>query len=112
MSAKAPASALSTIHGIVKQHEGWMEVTSEVGKGSTFKIFLPVCDTPTRSGDSGRRKPSAPAEGKGETILVVEDEVAVRELACMALRKRGYQVLQASNGPAAIEVWEKCADAG
>jgi PAS domain S-box-containing protein len=102
---KGTGLGLSTIHGIVKQHEGWVEVTSEVGKGSTFKIFLPACDnTPAQT--KPVEKPAAP-EGKGETLLVVEDEVAVRELACMALRKRGYQVLQASNGPAAIEVWQK-----
>lgn len=103
---KGTGLGLSTIHGIVKQHEGWVEVTSEVGKGSTFDIFLPACDN-TPAQNKPMEKPAAPAEGKGEIILVVEDEVAVRELACMALRKRGYQVLQASNGPAAIEVWQK-----
>jgi nitrogen-specific signal transduction histidine kinase/CheY-like chemotaxis protein len=102
---KGTGLGLSTIHGIVKQHEGWVEVTSEVGKGSAFTIFLPSCagaPTPVPV-----EKPVAPAEGKGEVILVVEDEVAVRDLACMALRKRGYQVLHAPNGPAAIEVWKK-----
>ncbi len=103
---KGTGLGLSTIHGIVKQHEGWVEVTSEVGKGSTFTIFLPLCvATPAQPGPT--EKPAAPAEGKGEIILVVEDEVAVRDLACMALRKRGYQVLHAPNGPDAIEVWNK-----
>jgi len=102
---KGTGLGLSTIHGIVKQHEGWVEVTSEVGKGSTFRIFLPSCeDAPARK---TFEKPAAPAEGKGETILVVEDEVPVRELACMALRKRGYNVIQAANGPEAIKAWEK-----
>ncbi len=104
---KGTGLGLSTIHGIVKQHEGWVEVTSEVGKGSTFDVFLPVCDnTPAQTKPA--EKPAAPAEARGETILVVEDEITVRELACLALRKRGYQVLHASNGPAAIEVWQKC----
>ena len=103
---KGTGLGLSTIHGIVKQHEGWVEVTSEIGKGSTFTIFLPLClAAPAKPVPT--EKPVAPAEGKGEVILVVEDEVAVRELACIALRKRGYQVLHASNGPAAIEVWTK-----
>jgi PAS domain S-box-containing protein len=103
---KGTGLGLSTIHGIVKQHDGWVEVTSEVGKGSTFEIFLPSCDAMPAEA-TPKEKPAAPAEGKGEVILVVEDEVAVRELACMALRRRGYQVLQASNGPAAIEVWKQ-----
>jgi two-component system, cell cycle sensor histidine kinase and response regulator CckA len=103
---KGTGLGLSTIHGIVKQHEGWVEVSSEIGKGSTFEIFIPACDD-SQAKTKAAEKAAAPAEGKGEVILVVEDEVAVRELACMALRKRGYQVLQASNGPAAIEVWQK-----
>lgn len=103
---KGTGLGLSTIHGIVKQHEGWVEVTSEVGKGATFEVFIPACDGAALSAKPAE-KAAAPAEGKGEVILVVEDEIAVRELACMALRKRGYQVLQASNGPAAIELWHK-----
>jgi len=101
---KGTGLGLSTIHGIVKQHEGWVEVTSEVGKGSTFEVFIPATDNAALTGKPAE-KAAAPAEGKGEVILVVEDEVAVRELACMALRKRGYHVLNASNGPAALEVW-------
>jgi PAS domain S-box-containing protein len=103
---KGTGLGLSTIHGIVKQHEGWVDVQSEVGKGSVFEVFIPACDDAATT-SKPMEKPAAPAEGKGEVILVVEDEVAVRELACMALRKRGYQVINASNGPAAIELWQK-----
>jgi PAS domain S-box-containing protein len=103
---KGTGLGLSTIHGIVKQHEGWVEVTSEVGKGSTFKVFLPACDTVAPEPAPAAR-PSAPEAGKGELILVVEDELPVRQLACMALRKRGYHVLEAANGPEAIEIWIK-----
>ncbi|HWD92790.1 MAG TPA: response regulator [Verrucomicrobiae bacterium] len=103
---KGTGLGLSTIHGIVKQHEGWVEVISEVGKGSTFKVFLPSCNSlPARAVVAP--KPAAPEAGKGETILVVEDDVAVRELACMALRKQGYRLIQAAHGPEAIEVWKK-----
>jgi signal transduction histidine kinase/ActR/RegA family two-component response regulator len=102
---KGTGLGLSTIHGIVKQHEGWVEVVSEIGKGSTFSVFLPACnDLPAHPASA--LKPVAPEAGKGEIILVVEDEVAVRELACVALRKRGYRVLDAANGPDAIEVWK------
>src|SRR6185437_8077225 len=72
---KGTGLGLSTIHGIVKQHEGWVEVVSELGKGSTFEIFLPACEnTPAQSKPA--EKPVAPAEGKGEIVLVVEDEIA------------------------------------
>jgi PAS domain S-box-containing protein len=104
---KGTGLGLSTIHGIVKQHEGWVEVTSEVGKGSTFRVYLPACEA-AAAGSTLLEKPALPPEsGKGETILVVEDEAAVRELACMALRRRGYHVLEAADGPQAIEVWKK-----
>ncbi len=103
---KGTGLGLSTIHGIVKQHEGWVEVLSEVNKGSTFKVFLPACSA-TPSQPLPAEKVSAQEAGKGETVLVVEDEPTVRELACMALRKRGYNVMSAASGPEAIEVWKR-----
>lgn len=103
---KGTGLGLSTIHGIVKQHEGWVEVTSEVGKGSTFKVFLPVSHSLPAKPSEVTHAP-APELGKGEIVLVVEDETAVRELASTALRKRGYRVLAAANGPEALEIWKK-----
>jgi PAS domain S-box-containing protein len=106
---KGTGLGLSTIHGIVKQHEGWVNVTSAVGRGSTFKIFLPAVDAPAAptAGQKAAHTP-APEPGNGETVLVVEDEKAVRELACAALQKRGYEVFKAANGPEAVELWEHC----
>jgi two-component system, cell cycle sensor histidine kinase and response regulator CckA len=101
---KGTGLGLSTIHGIAKQHEGWVQVSSQIGFGSTFQIFLPVCESLPSPVIPETR--SAPQPGKGETILVVEDESAVRELACEALQRRGYRVLQAGNGPEAIHIWE------
>ncbi|HYG22553.1 MAG TPA: response regulator [Verrucomicrobiae bacterium] len=103
---KGTGLGLSTIHGIIKQHEGWVDVTSEMGHGSQFQIHLPACEG-TATQRALQVEQRLPDPGKGETVLVVEDEVAVRELACSALQKRGYQVLKASNGPEAVTVWER-----
>lgn len=104
---KGTGLGLSTIHGIVKQHEGWIQVASDIGRGATFTIFFPVCANAVSAGKDGDLDPAAlPEPGRGETILVVEDEAAVRELASVALQKRGYNVLTAANGPDAIKVWE------
>jgi two-component system cell cycle sensor histidine kinase/response regulator CckA len=104
---KGTGLGLSTIHGIVKQHEGWIDVISEMGRGSTFRIFLPACNAAPSAAPTapGENTPAEP--GRGETVLVVEDETAVRELACASLQRLGYQVLKAANGPQAVEVWER-----
>jgi PAS domain S-box-containing protein len=106
---KGTGLGLSTIHGIVKQHEGWVNVNSEVGRGSTFKIFLPAVDAPAAPAAGQKASHAAvPEPGNGETVLVVEDEKSVRDLACAALQKRGYEVFKAANGPEAVELWEHC----
>ena len=105
---KGTGLGLSTIQGIVKQHDGWVEVASQVGRGSTFKVLLPVCDqaaAPPTANGAQRDSPSEP--GKGETVLIVEDEPAVRTLARVALKKSGYQVLDAADGPMALDVWKR-----
>jgi len=105
---KGSGLGLSTIHGIVKQHDGWIDVNSHVGQGSTFKIYLPICAEPATAHVAP--KPEAPAKlaaGRGETILVVEDESDVRELACEALTQQGYNIVSAGDGPEALQIWEK-----
>src|ERR1022692_3699888 len=92
---KGTGLGLSTIHGIVKQHEGWIDVSSEIGQGSLFRIFLPVSNASATAPASVNGDSTVIEPGRGETILVVEDEGAVRELACAALQKRGYEVLKA-----------------
>jgi two-component system cell cycle sensor histidine kinase/response regulator CckA len=93
---------LSTVFGIVKQHDGNIWVYSEPGQGTTFKIYLPVAETlpPTTL-------PDVPAVGSlegTETILVVEDEVAVRQLVDSALRMYGYRVMEADDPTTGLEL--------
>jgi PAS domain S-box-containing protein len=84
---KGAGLGLSIIQGIVKQHEGWVEVASQVGRGSTFKVLLPVWDqgAATAAPTNGFERDSSSEPGKGETVLVVEDELAVRTLAGVSL---------------------------
>jgi CheY-like chemotaxis protein len=104
---KGTGLGLSTVYGIVRQSGGWIDVQSEVGKGSSFKIYLPhteACPMPDM--------PPAPKEAVcgGETVLVVEDQEAVRELTKTVLETSGYHVLEATNGVEALAVVERHPD--
>jgi PAS domain S-box-containing protein len=100
---KGTGLGLATVYGIVKQHQGWVEVESVVGKGTTFRIYIPYAgEEPSET-----EKPAEQiiVRGGTETILLVEDEKPVRELVARVLAKHGYQVLQAGTGAKAVEVW-------
>lgn len=92
---------LSTVYGIVRQSGGTIWVYSEVGKGTTFKVYLPQTREKRRP---ERRTPrSAGSSAGSETILLVEDEESIRKLTQQALERQGYTVLTAANGQEALE---------
>ncbi len=93
---------LAVCHGIVKQVGGNIWVYSEPGQGTTFKIYLPR--TQTATAPAAREEVAVPVRGGGETILLVEDEPLVRQLALRALRAQGYVVLVADSGGVALEI--------
>ena len=105
---KGTGLGLATVYGIVKQHEGWMEVYSELGKGSTFDVFFPAGESKAES-KAADSKSEAPVAGGTETILVVEDEEILREMTRGILAGCGYRVLEASSGKSALQVWRKSA---
>ncbi len=104
---KGTGLGLATVYGIVKQHEGWIEVASQPGQGTTFNVFFPAMKSEPKS-------PAAPAAESdnevptgSETILVVEDEPVLREMAHIILQECGYTILEAATGNEALAVWEK-----
>jgi len=105
---KGTGLGLATVYGIIDQHRGWIEVTSELGKGTTFKIYLPEADKKSVVAVELAAAP-VPASGK-ETILLVEDEEALRELARMILEQYDYRVLEAGSGVQALKVWDEHKD--
>ena len=103
---KGTGLGLSVVFGIVQQHEGWLTVYSEPGHGTTFKVYLP--STSKMPGQQGQNDaPLAFLEGKGERIMVVEDQPEVRAIAKEMLMSNGYSVLTASNAQEATELFEK-----
>ena len=95
-SARAPASACRQVYGFVKQSGGHVQIYSELGQGTTVKLYLPrSCRARTRRA-CRRRKPIGRAGRPGETILVVEDDEDVRRFTVETLRELGYRVLEAA----------------
>ena len=105
---KGTGLGLATVYGIVKQHQGWIEVESTVGKGTTFRIYIPYAG----SDHVETEKPTTQIviRGGSETILLVEDEKPVRELVSRVLQKYGYKILQADNGMEALKSWKQHKD--
>jgi CheY-like chemotaxis protein len=104
-TTKAPGAGtglgLATVHGIVTQSGGTIWVYTEAGKGTTFRVFLPRAEASLAAGTAAG---GGPAPGGTETVLLVEDDDAIRLLARRVLDTCGYTVLEASNGEAAVEI--------
>jgi CheY-like chemotaxis protein len=103
---KGTGLGLATVLGVVEQHEGCITVDSAPGRGSTFTIYLPRTDESPDALLEPRAEEGEPAGG-GDTILVVDDEDVVRTLASEILRMKGYRVLEAANGAAALWLAER-----
>ncbi|MBN1217818.1 MAG: response regulator [Anaerolineae bacterium] len=102
---KGTGLGLATVYGIVQQNEGYISVNSQLGQGTTFRIYLPRLRQAAESASQSQ----TPAESKRgtETILLVEDEEMVRELARHVLLQDGYQILEAHNGREALKISEQ-----
>jgi PAS domain S-box-containing protein len=93
---KGTGLGLSTVIGIVKSHNGFIQVNSRLGQGTQFKVYLPACDTPK---DSEKKLKTDPlAQGQGELILLVDDEESIRRVARQTFERHGYGMIEASDG--------------
>ena len=100
---------LATVYAIVKQHNGWINLVSEVGQGSTFQVYFPAVAKPGYSFPE-QQPGTAVVYGGTETILLAEDDDTLRELALTILQKAGYHVLAARDGEEAIRLFQQNID--
>ena len=104
---KGTGLGLSSAYGIVKQHNGYIVVTSALRRGTTFDIYLPLVDQAVRK----EAKPDFDVKGGSETILVIEDDADVRDMMTAILSGKGYTMLNAAGGDEAIRVFSEHKDA-
>lgn len=97
---KGTGLGLSTVRGIVAQHEGFVTLQTEVGRGTTFRVYLPVEEA--AAGTTGTVSPFAVKPARGELVMFVDDEPSICELATVVLSRQGYRVITARDGAEAV----------
>jgi two-component system cell cycle sensor histidine kinase/response regulator CckA len=105
---KGTGLGLATVYGIVTQHQGWIDVSSKVGTGTTFQVYLPAATEPAPAAEPATEGPGPViAKGRNETILLVEDEPILREWVKQVLVSYTYNVVEAGTGVEALKVWDE-----
>jgi two-component system, cell cycle sensor histidine kinase and response regulator CckA len=102
-AGKGTGLGLSIVYGIIKQHQGWIEVTSQPGAGARFDILLPAIPAPVPA--AGAPDPKGRPPGGTELILLVEDDIGVREMTQRLLETFGYRVWKAGSAQQALDIW-------
>ena len=105
---KGTGLGLATVFGIVQQHQGWINVYSEVNHGTTFRVYLPR--QPKEDGEKSTQPILTAAPRGNETILLAEDDPALRASVRLALSRLGYRVIEAPTGLKALEIWRQNRD--
>jgi CheY-like chemotaxis protein len=102
---KGTGLGLATVRGIVTNHGGFVQVDSVAGRGTVFLIYLPAVEQAALAGSASRTASPFLARGRGELVLVVDDEISIRDLITAALGRYGYRVLAAANGNEAMVLY-------
>ena len=104
---KGTGLGLATVFNIARQHNGWVEVLSQLGCGSTFVVYLPAITQSFPQKQTAEIPFASPSVGGHERVLIVEDEAMLRELAREILQDAGYQIFEAASGREALTVWQR-----
>ena len=105
-SGKGTGLGLAMVFGIVKQHDGWVECRSEAGRGACFDVYLPRLENAAPA-EAAAEPPASGKPGRGEVVLLADDNEMLRSLGAAMLKNNGYRVLLAEDGQQAVELFER-----